>query len=126
MAGDRQSGSGTPFDPSPQFWIYQIEGDQPPAVTGRCYFAPVRLGMTFDAVASKRSQAWTLDPCQLRVEEIQAYGHLLDELDEIMSARLILSGDLPPVLAPESVLVARNYPSDHWQRQGTIWLRQAQ
>jgi hypothetical protein len=123
MAGDRQAPSGSPFDPSPQFWIYQVECDEPPTVTGRCWFAPVAVGMTFDAVASKQAGTWELERCQLQVEEIRAYGHLLDELDQTVSARLLLSGNLPLGLASESVLVARNYPSAQWERQGTLWLR---
>jgi hypothetical protein len=123
MAGDRQAPSGTVFDPSPQFWIHKVERNEPPAVIGRCWFAPVAVGMTFDAVASRRTGAWELDRCCLQVKEIHAYGHLIDELDQIVSARLLLSGDLPSGLAPESVLVSRNYPSAQWEFQGALWLR---
>jgi hypothetical protein len=52
MAGDRQAPSGTVFDPSPQFWIHKVERNDPPTVIGRCWFAPVAVGMTFDAVTS--------------------------------------------------------------------------
>jgi hypothetical protein len=123
MASDRQAPSGTVFDPSPQFWIDKVERNEPPTVLGRCWFAPVVVGMTFDAVASKRSGTWELDRCWLLVEEIHAYGHLIDELNQIVSARLLLSGDRPSGLVSESVLVARTYPSAHWERQGAIWLR---
>lgn len=94
MAGDRQAPSGTVFDPSPQFWIHKVERNEPPTVIGRCWFAPVAVGMTFDAVASKRTGTWELDRCWLQVKEVHAYGHLIDELDQIVSARLLLSGDL--------------------------------
>jgi hypothetical protein len=122
MAGDRQAPSGTVFDPSPQFWIHKVERNDPPTVIGRCWFAPVAVGMTFDAVASKRTGTWELDRCWLQIEEIHAYGHLIDELDQIVSARLLLSGDQPSGLVSESVLVVRNYPSAHWERQGALWL----
>jgi hypothetical protein len=126
MAGDRQAPSGSPFDPSPQFWIHKVERNEPLTVIGRCWFAPVAAGMTFNAVASRRTGTWELDQCWLQVEEIHAYGHLLDELDQTVSARLVLSGALPSGLASESVLVARNYPSAHWERQDALWLRKQQ
>lgn len=126
MAGERQSPSGTVFDLSPQFWIYRVERSEPPTVVGRCWFAPVAVGVTFDAVASERAGTWELDRCWLRVVEINAYGRMLDELDQIVSARLLLSGDLPSGLVPESVLVARNYPSAHWERHGALWVRKQQ
>jgi hypothetical protein len=42
----------------------------------------------------------------LRVEEIQAHGHLLGQLDQMVSARLVLTGELPLSLTREAVLIA--------------------
>jgi hypothetical protein len=125
VAGGRQSPSGTSFDPSPQFWVYAIERQQPPTVTGRCWFAPVTVGMTFDTVASKEAGAWAPAPCRLRVEEIIVYEHyMLAELDQGWSARLVLHGDFPVGLVPESVLVTQDCPaSGSWERQGRLWVR---
>jgi len=125
VAGDRQTPSGTSFDPSPQFWIYAVERQQPPTVTGRCWFAPVAVGMTFDTVASQEAGTWTPAPCRLRVEEIIVYEHyMLSELDQEWSAQLVLHGDFPVGLVPESVLVAQDCPAaDSWQRQDRLWVR---
>jgi hypothetical protein len=82
--------------------------------------------MTFDVVASNQAGTWELDRCSLQVIEIRAYGHLFGELDQTVSAQLLLSGHLPSGLAPESVLVAWNYPTAHWEHQGALWLRQQQ
>jgi hypothetical protein len=48
MAGDRQSPSGTGFDPAPQFSVHEVLGHRPLTVTGRCLFAPVRVSTIFD------------------------------------------------------------------------------
>lgn len=108
VAGDQQAPSGTPYEPAPQFWVDEVERSRPPAVTGRCWFGPVVPGRTFSAIASRQSGAWTLIPCLLRVEEIEAYGHPLGQLDQVVSARLVLTGNPPPALTREAVLVARN------------------
>jgi len=125
VAGDRQSPSGTSFDPSPQFCVSAVERQQPPTVTGRCWFAPVTVGMTFDTVASKEAGAWAPAPCRLRVEEISVWEHyMLAELDQEWSARLVLHGDFPADLIPESVLVAQDCPAaSSWERQGSLWVR---
>jgi hypothetical protein len=125
VAGDRQNPSGSSFDPSPQFWIYAGERQQPPTVSGRCWFAPVTVGMIFDTVASQEAGTWASAPCQLRVEEIIVYEHyMLAELDQGWSARLVLHGDFPGGLVPESVLVAQDCPAaDSWQRQDGLWVR---
>ena len=125
VAGDRQSPSGTSFDPSPQFWVDAVERQQPLTVTGRCWFAPVTVGMTFDTVASKEAGAWAPAPCRLRVEEISVWEHyMLAELDQEWSARLVLHGDFPASLVPESVLVAQDWPAaSSWERQGSLWVR---
>jgi hypothetical protein len=125
MAGDRQSPSGTNFDPSPQFCVFVVERQLPLTVTGRCWFAPVTVGMTFDAVASKEAGTWVPAPCRLRVEEISVWEHyMLAELDQAWSARLVLHGDFPAGLGPESVLVAQDCPAaGNWERQGRLWVR---
>jgi hypothetical protein len=125
VAGDRQSPSGTSFDPSPQFCVSAVERQLPLTLTGRCWFAPVTVGLTFDTVASKEAGAWAPAPCRLRVEEISVWEHyMLAELDQEWSARLVLHGDFPAGLVPESVLVAQDCPAaGSWERQGTLWVR---
>jgi hypothetical protein len=125
VAGDRQTPSGTAFDPSPQFWVHEVERLRPLTVTGRCWFAPVSLGTIFDTlVAGDGDDSRWPGPCHLRVEEISAYGHLLDELDQTVSARLILSGVTPQGLVPGSILVSRASPAaDDWQWPDWLWLR---
>lgn len=125
MAGDQQTPSGTSFDPSPQFWVHRIELGRRTAVTGRCWFGPVIVGMRFGTVADKQADAWAISPCHLRVDEISlAAHHLIDELDQMWSAQLILSGGFPPGLDAESLLVARGCSSSgNWERQGTLWRR---
>jgi len=125
VAGDRQGPSGTSFDPSPQFCVSAVERQLPLTVTGRCWFAPVTVGLTFDTVASKEAGAWAPAPCRLRVEEISVWEHyMLAELDQEWSARLVLHGDFPASLVPESVLAAQDCPAaSNWERQGSLWVR---
>ena len=128
MAGDRQSPSGTSFDPSPQFCVHAIERQLPLTMTGRCWFAPVAVGMTFDIVATKEEAGtWAPAPCRLRVEEISVWDHyMLAELDQGWMARLVLHGDFPAGLGPESVLVAADgLASGRWERQGPLWIRRS-
>ena len=96
MAGDRQSASGTSFDPSPQLWVYQIEHGQLAAVTGRCLFAPVTVGMRFDTVAVKHADQWQESPCCLHVEEISDFHRLVDELEQAYSRGLSSAGTCRP------------------------------
>ena len=126
MAGDQQSPSKTSFDPSPQFCVSVVERQLPLTVTGRCWFAPVAVGMTFDTVAFKEAGAWIPAPCRLRVEEIIIWDYyMLAELDQGWLARLVLYGDFPAGLVPESVLVAQDCPAaSTWERQGGLWVRQ--
>ena len=103
-----------------------VERQLPLTVTGRCWFAPVAVGMTFDTVAFKEAGAWIPAPCRLRVEEISVWEHyMLAELDQGWLARLVLYGDFPAGLVPESVLVAQDCPAaSTWERQGGLWVRQ--
>ena len=125
MAGDRQAPSGTAFDPRPQFWVHVVVCSGPLTVTGRCWFAPVAVGTVFTAVAAPgRHRSPAPARCRLRVEEISAYGRPAGELDQAVSARLILGGDVPPSLAPESVLISTaSQEADRWQRAGSLWIR---
>src|SRR5580693_3911057 len=114
MGGDLQTPSGTGLDPSPQFWVDRVELDRPGplVVIGRCFFGPVTTGLAFDGVASRRDGAWPLSnvvSCRLRVEEARIYGRVVDEVDQMLSARLVLSGEAPVCLVGESVLVARGH-----------------
>lgn len=127
MAGDQQTPSGTSFDPSPQFWVHQIEPGPTTAVAGRCWFGPVIVGMWFDTAAVKQADDWVISPCHLRVDEITvAAGQLVDGLDQMWSAQLIVSGGFPPELTAESLLAARDCSSSgDWQRPGALWRRRA-
>ena len=114
MAGNVQGPSGTGFDPSPQFWVDRVESaTRTLAVVGRCFFGPVRLGLIFDGIVSARNGAWPLSGlvvCCLRVAEIRRYGRLVDELDQVLSGRLVLSGMAPAGLGCGSLLVSRGAP----------------
>lgn len=106
MAGDRQAPSGTAFDPRPQFQVHEVVRPAPLTVTGRCLFAPVADGTVFSGLTAParrppRAPGW----CRLRVEEIRILGRRAGELDQTVSARLVLSGSLPPELGPGSVLI---------------------
>jgi hypothetical protein len=108
---DLQAPSGTAFDPSPQFWVDRVEldGAEPLVVFGRCFFGSVRVGLHFDHVARRRRGGWpqsSLAKCYLRVTEIQAYGRLTDEIGQMLSALLVLSGEAPECLGPNTILVA--------------------
>lgn len=127
MARDRQTPSGTAFDPCPQLWVHEVVSSGPLTVTGRCYFAPVTTGTVFTAVtASGGHRSPEAVPCHLRVEKISVYGRPADELDQVVSARLVLSGDVPPAPAPESVLIATaSQEAGRWRRAGSLWIRAA-
>ena len=127
MAGDRQTPSGTSFDPAPQFSVYQVVGHQPLSITGRCYFAPVKTGTVFDLHLAPGHDPQKPDQCHLLVQEIFFAERPVDELGQVSSARLILSGDVPPLLTPESLLIALNSAdTDQWQLAGSLWLRTQQ
>lgn len=116
MSGDVQAPSGTDLDPSPQFWVDRVELEGPGllAVIGRCFFGPVRTGLLFDGVVPGREGRWRssgMIDCCLRVAEIQIYGRLTDEIGQMLSARLVLSGQAPACLASDALLVARGDPS---------------
>jgi hypothetical protein len=128
MVGNVQTPSGTGFDPAPQFWVHRVDPDSswPLAVIGRCFFGPVRTGLVFDGAASRQDGGWDLSgliACCLRVEEICIYGRLVDEIDPVVSGRLILSGEAPGNLAPDTVLVARGFPGDDWKLRDGRWVR---
>lgn len=125
MAGDRQAPSGSAFDPWPQFWVHEVVSSGSLTVTGRCWFAPVTTGTVFTALtAPGRHRSPAAAPCRLPVEEISVYGRLIGELDQDVSARLVLSGEIPPALAPGSVLIATASQEDgRWRRAGSLWTR---
>jgi hypothetical protein len=125
MAGDRQTPSGTAFGPWPQFWVHEVVSSGPLTVTGRCGFASVTTGTVFTAfIAPGRHHSPTAAPCCHRVETISAYGRPADELDQVVSASLVLSGDVPAALAPESVPIAMTgQEPGRWRRAGSLWIR---
>jgi len=114
VAGDVQGPSGTGFDPSPQFWVDRAEGAPGPlAVVGRCFFGPIRTGLVFDGIVSKRNGAWSVSDvvaCCLRVTEVHVFGRVADVIDPAMSGRLVLSGNAPANLGLDSLLVAGQRP----------------
>jgi hypothetical protein len=80
--------------------------------------------LVFDGVASRQDGGWSgLIACYLRVGEIRMYGRLADEIDQTLSARLILTGEAPASLARDAVLVARGCPGDGWRLQDGLWVR---
>jgi hypothetical protein len=128
MAGDLQTPSGTDFDPYPQFWIDRVEADSAGllVVIGRCFFGPIRAGLLFDGAVRRRPGGWHqsgLTECCLRVAEIRVFRRLADEIDQDLSARLVLSGEAPAALEADSVLVARAERDEGWIRQGRLWAR---
>jgi hypothetical protein len=128
VAGDLQVPSGTDFDPSPQFWVDRVELDGPGslAVVGRCFFGPVRTGLAFDAIVPRRDGGWPssgLVACFLRVAEAWVSRRLVEEVDQGLSARLVLSGEAPDCLAASSVLVARVQSGEGWEFNGRLWTR---
>jgi hypothetical protein len=128
VAGDLQVPSGTSFDPSPQFWVDRVEldGPGPLAVVGRCFFGPIRTGLAFDAVVPRWDDGWPpsgLVACCLCVAEVWVFSRLAEELGQLMSARLVLSGEAPACLAAGSVLVARGQSGEGWRLEGGLWAR---
>ena len=94
---------------------------------GRCFFGPVTTGLAFDGVASKRDGAWPRSgvvSCCLRVVEARIAGRMVDEVDQVLSARLVLGGQPPVGLARESILVALGRSNAGWRLQGGLWARE--
>jgi hypothetical protein len=127
VAGDVQGPSGTSFDPSPQFWVDRAESAPGSlAVVGRCFFGPIRTGLVFDGIVSARNGARSLSDvvaCRLRVDEIHVYGRLADEIGQVLSGRLVLSGNAPAGLGCDSLLVSRGCPDDGWRLRDGRWAR---
>jgi hypothetical protein len=100
----------------PQFWVEKIESPEPVIVTGRCWFGPVAVGMILDQVACRAGDGWHVtEQCRLLVEEIGFYGGIIDQLDQMCSARLVLHGSRPASLRPGSLLMASSVPgATHW------------
>jgi hypothetical protein len=96
------------------------------SVIGRCFFGPVGTGLVFDGIVPQQDARWPssgLVACCLRVAEVYVVGRLTSEVDQVMSARLVLSGDWPACLAAGSVLVARGQPGDGWRFRDGLWRR---
>jgi hypothetical protein len=127
VAGDVQGPSGTGFDPSPQFWVDRAEiAPGSLAVVGRCFFGPVRTGLVFDGIVSPRNGARSRSDviaCCLRVAEVHVFGRLADEIDQVLSGRLVLSGNAPPGLGYDSLLVSRGSADDGWVLRDGRWTR---
>jgi len=69
-------------------------------VGGRCLDGPIRIGDIFLEV--NRGQA--AESVRLVVEEISAYGKLLAQLDPVVTAELLLTGESPTPLADHCIL----------------------
>jgi hypothetical protein len=128
VAGGVQGRSGTGFDPSPQFWVDRVESDHGAlAVVGRCFFGPVRTGLVFDGIVSARDGAWLLSDlvtCHLQVAEIHVLRRPAGEIDQMLSGRLALSGQVPAGLGYNSLLVSSGSPDDGWMLRDGLWARQ--
>jgi len=71
------------------------------------------MGLLFDGVVPEMDGDWPASDvvtCRLSVVEIRVFGKLTDEISQLMSARLVLSGQAPPCLASNEILVARGRP----------------
>lgn len=126
MSGDTQTRSSR-FDPAPQFAIHEVEriDELKVVVTGRCCFEPIVAGTVFTAYAVDNLGA---DPgaCRLRVESIEAYGQLLTELGQTVSARLSLRGIAPADLQAgqgdgHRLLIASEPGEVTWAWDGQLW-----
>ncbi|HUN32142.1 MAG TPA: hypothetical protein VMU95_08970 [Trebonia sp.] len=128
MTSEIQGLSGTHFDPCPQFCVHQAEhhGQGMLVVIGRCLFGPIRTGMAFDGIAPPRdgNTCWP-DPvtCRLLVTEAHLYGKPVDEINQALAARLILTGDVPACLAYDAVLIVPSASEDGWRLDGGLWRR---
>jgi hypothetical protein len=73
---------------------------------GRCWKGPVPLGTVFTSIGTLRSDGtWvTTSSCELAVEAISSYGHAIDELDEGMTAQIVLVGRADRPLAARDLL----------------------
>lgn len=78
-------------------------------VAGRCWKGPIPVGTVFTTIATLQPDgSWaTASSGSLTVEEISLYGHLVDELDEGLTASIVLIGKAERHLAPSDVLAAR-------------------
>jgi hypothetical protein len=127
VAGDVQGPSGTGFDPSPQFWVDRAESTPGSlAVVGRCFFGPIRTGLVFDGIVPARNGSWSRSDvvtCRLRVAEVHVFGRPADGIDQVMSGRLVLSGNAPAGLGLDSLLVSRGSPDDGWVLRDERWTR---
>jgi hypothetical protein len=84
------------------------------------------VGLAFDATVPRRDGGWPssgLVACFLRVAEAWVSRHLVEEVDQGLSARLVLSGEAPNCLAVNSVLVARVQSGEGWEFNGRLWTR---
>jgi hypothetical protein len=105
-----------------EFWVDRAESTPGSlAVIGRCFFGPIRTGLVFDGVVSARNGAWSLSnvvACCLCVAEIRLYGRLADAMGQVLSGRLVLSGNASAGLERDSLLVSRGSPDDGWMLRG--------
>ena len=85
-----------------QFGVHEVAiGADVTRVTGRCYTGPLRTGDVFrGAQASSGEHA----AVALTIVAIECYGHLMDEIQEGLTARLTLRGTGAEDLAAETVL----------------------
>lgn len=126
----RQTRSGTPFDPAPQFWVDRIDVEDEKSVIGRCWFGPVRRAMVVDVIATKHGESWDCRPCDLRIEAVEVFRRMTRQIDQNFSGRLTLAGAVPADVE-DAVLVCRAAPSiglvlkpDECTGIGLLWVRE--
>jgi hypothetical protein len=61
--------------------------------------------------------------CRLRVAEIHVFSRLADQIDQVLSGRLVLSGNAPAGLGYDSLLVSRGSADDGWMLRDGRWTR---
>jgi hypothetical protein len=127
---ERQTQSGTPFDPAPQFWVDRLDTEDGSSVVGRCWFGPIRRSMTFDSIATKQGERWDCQPCELRIDAAQVFGRMTDRIDQSYSAKLTLSGPMPAEVGG-ALLVSLDEPAVGWVLRpndhtgvGQMWVRE--
>jgi hypothetical protein len=106
--------------------VDRIECDQELlGIVGRCFFGPISTGMIFDGVVlARRGRVWSpsdLVPCRLQIAEIEVFRRLVDEIDPVMSGQLALSGQPPPGLGSDSLLVADGSRDGRWTFRDGVW-----
>jgi translation elongation factor EF-Tu-like GTPase len=85
-----------------QFGVHEVAfGADVTHVTGRCYTGSLRIG---DVIRGTQASSGEHAAVELTIVAIECYGHLMDEIQEGLTARLTLRGTGAEHLAAETVL----------------------